>query len=78
MLSGLKTLLVAKDVMTFDPIPNADSLAQPRSMKISEPTLLGIVRMQTEIATSNLDLAAILELVCQRTQAITGADGAVV
>lgn len=40
--------------------------------------LLEVIRTQTEIAKLGLDLGAVMALVCERTQQLTGASGAVV
>lgn len=44
--------------------------------KISNEKLLEIIQVQTEVAQQGLDLSGIMELVTQRTQHITNADGA--
>lgn len=40
--------------------------------------LLGVIRMQTEIAKQGLDLGGVISVVAQRAQVLTGANGAVV
>lgn len=40
--------------------------------------LLGVIRMQTEIARQGLDLGGVMAVVAQRAQLLTGADGAVI
>lgn len=51
------------------------AVAAPKSR---DAQLLGVIRAQTEIAQLGVDLAGVMTLVAERTQALTGADGAVV
>ncbi len=45
----------------------------------TDPTvLLAVVEAQSQIASADLDLDAVMELVCAKAEELTGADGAVV
>jgi diguanylate cyclase (GGDEF)-like protein len=46
--------------------------------KASSEVLLEIIRTQTEIAKAGLDLGDVMDLVCQKSQILTGASGGVV
>lgn len=50
----------------------------PASTSLSPPQLLEVIRTQTAIAKAGMDLGTVMELVAERSQYLTEADGAVV
>ena len=56
----------------------ADHLGEMAAPPTDPSVLLAVVEAQSEIASAELDLDAVLDLVCTKAQELTGADGAAV